>query len=453
MLAAVVPAWLAAFAWRFADERLYADSGYYLMRVLNEGAFRIEHGRWALALPQALPLLAARLGMPLAPIILVHSLGNALWLMAGMLLAWRGLRAPDAALALACLQVAGLAHGLFCPIFELYYGAGLLVLFIAAWRARHLGAPWRAALLVVLFLAVISSHPLALALMAWSLLMERAWRERGLFIALCAVGAAWLLHHALTLTAYEKDHLAALGRVSEPGAASALLSMGFLRAWLAHAWRHSPDAVLLGAMALALLLAARRWREAGLLIAFIAVEQAAVAVKLPAFMHDRYREQMDFPVAAAVVIALLLHSAPKGWQRLHVPAALLLAVAFRVARAEQVAPMYAARTAQIERWVDWARELGLAKALVKPTGGFGRDGHVVELAWSVPVESLLLSSAQGPRGTASIITADDAEAPGALERADAFVLRRWDVLPISWLQPRWFGLPHGARYEPLPGGP
>ncbi|MFN3876330.1 MAG: hypothetical protein ACK4L7_10515, partial [Flavobacteriales bacterium] len=297
-LAVTIPFWLAAFAWRFADERLYADSGYYLMRALNDGAFRIEHGRWVLALPQAPPLLAAKLGLPLAWVIRIHSLGNALWLAAGMLAAWRALRAPDAAVALAALQVTGLAHGLFCPVFELYYGAGLLVLFIAAWRARHLGAKRRTALLLALFIAAISSHPMALALMAWALLMERAWRERALFVALCAAGAAWLTYHALTISAYEKDHLAALRRAGEPGVALGLLSPAFMGQWLAHAWRHYPDALLVCATALGLLAANRRWREAMLLLALLAVVQSAVAIKLPAFVHDRYREQMDFPMAA-----------------------------------------------------------------------------------------------------------------------------------------------------------
>ena len=55
----LVLGYLALFAWRFADERLYADSGYYLARVVNEDAFRIEHGRWVLAFAQALPLIGA----------------------------------------------------------------------------------------------------------------------------------------------------------------------------------------------------------------------------------------------------------------------------------------------------------------------------------------------------------------------------------------------------------
>ncbi|MBK7945407.1 MAG: hypothetical protein IPJ85_08915 [Flavobacteriales bacterium] len=75
-------AYLIVFAWRFADERLYADSGYYLARVINEGGFRIEHGRWVLAFSQLLPLAGAKLGLGMKALILVHSLNNVVWLAA-----------------------------------------------------------------------------------------------------------------------------------------------------------------------------------------------------------------------------------------------------------------------------------------------------------------------------------------------------------------------------------
>ncbi|HRH39153.1 MAG TPA: hypothetical protein PK760_12445, partial [Flavobacteriales bacterium] len=45
-LAWSIVAFLGLFAWRFAEERLYTDSGYYLARVINEGWFHVEHGRW-----------------------------------------------------------------------------------------------------------------------------------------------------------------------------------------------------------------------------------------------------------------------------------------------------------------------------------------------------------------------------------------------------------------------
>jgi len=80
LFSSAVLLFLAVFAWRFADERLYSDSGYYLARVINEGSFRVEHGRWVLALSQVLPLIGVKLGLPVTALIKLHSLNNVVWL-------------------------------------------------------------------------------------------------------------------------------------------------------------------------------------------------------------------------------------------------------------------------------------------------------------------------------------------------------------------------------------
>ena len=130
-LCAVVLGLLVLFAWRYADERLYADSGYYLFRVVNESSFHIEHGRWVLALAQALPLVGVKLGLPMGAVIHLHSLANVVFLMLSMIYALVLLKDRRTALLLAMAQVIGLAHGLFCPVFELYYGVALVLLFHA----------------------------------------------------------------------------------------------------------------------------------------------------------------------------------------------------------------------------------------------------------------------------------------------------------------------------------
>ena len=450
LLIGLITAYLGLFAARFADERLYADSGYYLMHVINQGVFRIEHGRWALTLSQALPLLGVKLGAPLHALILLHSLNNVLWLVACMLVAWRVLRAPQAAVAIAALHLIGLAHGLFCPIFELYYGADLLILFLAAWRAEHLDRRVRAAMLVALFLAVISCHLMGLALMAWALLLERAWRERRLFAALVIIGSTYLVLHALTVSDYEKDHLGLLRRAWHPGVVAGLFTLTHVLASVRYAVTHYPDVLALGLMASFLLLRDRgcRWKGV-LLIAFLAALHLVIAIKHTDPLHDRYREQLNFPAIAAVIVALGLHAWHMGRARTTVLASLFLAVLFRVARAEQVAPFYTARTVAIEGYIAEARANGMHKAIGPWSRSFGDNAHSVELSWSVSVESLLLSSADDPCCTVSIITQEDRAFGDVAQRLHRFVFRRWEILPEAWLDPRWFTAPTG-RYEALP---
>jgi len=450
LLIGLITAYLGLFALRFADERLYADSGYYLMQVINEGAFRIEHGRWALTLSQALPLLGAKLGASLRALILLHSINNVLWLVACMLVAWRVLRAPQAAMAIAALHLIGLAHGLFCPIFELYYGADLLILFLAAWRAEHLDRRVRAVMLVALFLAVISCHLMGMALMAFALLLERAWHERRLLPALVIIGSIYLVLHALTVSDYEKDHLSMLRRAWKPGVLAGLFTATHVLASLRYAIAHYPDVLALGLLASFFLLRDRGHRWKGmLLIACLIALHLVIAIKHTDPLHDRYREQLNFPAIAAVIIALCLHAWGDGRARTVLLASLCLAVLFRMARAEQVAPFYAARTKAIEGYIAEARANSMRKAIGPRFRSFGDAAHSVELSWSVSVESLLLSSAADPCCTISIITQEDRDFDDVAQQLDRLVFRRWELLPEDWLDPRWFTAPTG-RYEALP---
>ena len=207
---------LAVFAWRFADERLYSDSGYYLARVINEGSFRIEHGRWVLALSQVLALIGVKLGLGMKSLIVLHSLNNVAWLGACTLVAKRVLHDDRAVLLLACVHVIGLTHGLFCPIFELYYGVDLLILFNATRQAEHLRPAVRWILLIVFFVGAISSHFFALLLAAGVLLLVRVWKDRPMTLALGSATVVVLAVRMATLSVYEQSGLEFLRDLGDP---------------------------------------------------------------------------------------------------------------------------------------------------------------------------------------------------------------------------------------------
>ena len=447
----LVLAYLAAFAWRFADERLYADSGYYLAQVVNGGGFRIEHGRWALALSQILPLLGVKAGASMSALILLHSLNNVAWLGLCMLMAARGLKDATATAALAATHLIGLTHGLLCPIFELYYGVDLLILLLSARRSSRIRTPWRWPLLALLFLGAVSAHAMALMLAVALLAAERIWENRRDTLLLVASLAAYLLIHGARLSPYEKDSASFLLRATDGAALWSAMGPDSLLELAGYAARHYPDVMLLAAWAAIALLMPRRWRQAMLLIGFLYVLHALITLKLQGFLHDRYREQLNFG-AVAWVLLMLLRNAPSLRLSALLPHALLAALVFRMARAEWIAPHYAERTHRIEQAIGSAREAGVSKGIIAAPLFFGPRHHAIDLSWSVPVESLLLSSKYGPEGTVSIITAEDAAWPGATDHLDRLVFRRWDIVAAGWLNPRYFSAPQG-RYLPLTAQP
>ncbi|MBK8499557.1 MAG: hypothetical protein IPL52_12275 [Flavobacteriales bacterium] len=442
---------LALFAVRFADERLYSDSGYYLARVINEGTFRIEHGRWVLALSQVLPLVGVKLGLGMKALIVLHSLNNAVWLCACMLFAGRVLRDGDAVIALAAVHLIGLTHGLFCPIFELYYGADLLILFLAVNRCEGLAPAWRWLLLITLFTGAITSHFLGLFLAFGAIALEEAWSNRKLLVVLFALTVVMLIVRFLTLSVYEQSGLEFLADLRDPQKLLALFALDRMMEFAGYLAIHYADLSILALAATTMLWRSGERRSVLVLLGGLFVLHVLAGLFLPGFIHDRYREQVNFATTAWVLLVIALRLLPLARWRTITLAMLAAAGLFRMVRAEWIAPWYTERTALTKARIDAARERGASKGIVQAPVYFGPPHHLIDLSWSTSVESLLLSATNGPEGTVSLITTEDLELPEVRAQLDRFIFRRWDIMDPSWLDQRYFRAPTG-RYTPAPAG-
>jgi hypothetical protein len=282
-----------------------------------------------------------------------------------------------------------------------------------------------------------------------ALLVLQAWKERGLAALLAVVLIAQSVLHAATLTPYEKEHLSFLARLGDRDALADLVRPPYLFELARYALRHYPDALLLAGLVLLAMLRDRRWAATALIAGALLAMAFLILLKLPILIHDRYREQVNFALSAWILIALgtvVLREA--RWRNLALPL-LLLAIGYRIARAERIAPYYAERTALIKSEIARARALGWSKAIVPAPVWFGPPHDAIGRSWSTPVESLLLSAKDGPQGTVSLITEEDLDSPDARNSPDGFIFRRWDTLDPAWLNRRWFTPPQG-RYRPLP---
>ncbi|MEO8590150.1 MAG: hypothetical protein ABI432_12325 [Flavobacteriales bacterium] len=449
LLPAAVLLFLTVFAWHYADQRIYADSGYYLARVINEGTFHVEHGRWVLALSQILALAGVKLGLSMSTLILLHSLNNVVFLGLCMWFAARVLRNERAVIALAAVHLIGLTHGLFCPIFELYYGVDLLILFQAVLVSERLVPRTRWILLVLLFLGAISSHFMALLLVPGMLLIGGHWRDRRLMLVLGSALIAFLALHFATMSYYESGQLSFIWQITSPSRVLPLFSLEFLRTQITRAWEHYPDVLLLMIVTSVALWRSRQRRVFAIFWLGLLAIHVLTGLYMPWPMHDRYREQVDFAAPAWVVLIGVLRVLPLVRWRLFLLIVLLICAGYRMVCAEWIAPYYEARTRWQQAWIDGARHIGLHKVIVDPAGvTFGPPGHKVSPYWSTGVECLLLSAKDGPDAVVSVITTDDLECPDVVAHLDKFIFRCWDVLDNEYLDQRYFKL-SGGRYVPL----
>jgi hypothetical protein len=447
--AGAVVLFLAVFACWYADERLYTDASYYLARVINQQSFHIEHGRYVLALSQILGLMGSKLSVPMSGVIILHSLNNVLWLMACVAFVGGVLRNNEAVALLAAVHLIGLTHGLFCPMFELYYGVDLLIVFYALLQYKGSSAWWRWPLMILCWVGCINSHLFGLALALGLLVMARIWEDRRTMWILLALAAGVTVLHTLTLSVYERDHLEFLNQLSDPANLVKLVSAERLGALLLYLRIHYPDTTLLGIGVMAVLVAEGRHV---LTVVFVG---GAISIHLisglykPGFYHDRYLEQVNFAMVAWILIALCFHVLPVVRYRKAVFAVLFTALCFRIGYAAWVGTMYQARTAHLERLIDRTHQENASKRIILAPRFFGTEAQIVNLEWSASVESLLLSAKAGPAATVSLITTEDVSDENVSQHLDQFVFRRWEIIDTTWLDRRYFKPPTGI-YVVLP---
>lgn len=436
--------YLGWFAIHFAQERLYSDSSYYLFRVVNEGAVWIEHGRWVLALSQILPLVGTVLGLPMASLITLHSVNNVFFLVLCLVFVLGVLEDPDAAVALVSIHLIGLTHGLFCPIFELYYGITLLIVLRAVIRSDRLSPFLRWPLIGALFVGSISCHFLGTLLVLGLLCMDRVRVDRRMLVVLAVLFLAQLMLRLFTLSDYERGSLSFFTDLHEPGKFLALFNPAWIKPLFAYLFRHYLDVAVLAVVTLIALFQTRKWWQLSVFVSLLLVLYVLVGLYLPGNAHDRYREQLNFASTAWVLLAVCFHVLPSSRWRPTVMVLLVLASVWRVVMVMHVAPYYSARTSWHLDRIHQARSMGITKGIVPAPVDLGTADDQVDLSWSTSVESLLLSARSGPEGTVSLITEQDVAYGDVASKLDHFILRRWDILDPRSLNTHYFQPPQGT---------
>ena len=115
----------------FYQERTFADTSYFLFKVINEGFFHIQHNRLVLAISQIGAVSGLFLGLSLNKLLIIHSLFNAAFFYGIAACLLHVIKNKQAAWLFTILMVS--SHwAYFSPYLEVFYAAGFVVLFFAA---------------------------------------------------------------------------------------------------------------------------------------------------------------------------------------------------------------------------------------------------------------------------------------------------------------------------------
>ena len=372
-------------------------------------------------------VIGLKLGASLSTLILLHSLANVIFLVACTLFAGLVLKDRRAVLLLALAQLIGLAHGLFCPVFELYYGVGLVLLFHATATNDHLNGWIKLAITTLLFVLALGSHPMAWALLLGSFILLDHRQRRPLIPTLAIISLVFAIVRGSSLSGYETAQFTFLQRLAFPSLVLDLFTPAALLDRTQSALLHFPDVLALSIFTTGVLWRNDRRRAVIIFLAGLVLLYVITGLYLPADPHDRYREQVYFAFAAWTLLVIMLQLWPLHNWRPAVLLLVILCVGFRMVTAERIAVLYTARTQWHYALIADARQQGLTKAIMDPgVITFGTAQDHVSPYWSTGVECLLLSAKEGPSGTVSVITTDDAEHFRLDEYPDIIVVR-WDL--------------------------
>jgi hypothetical protein len=437
---------LMALSLLFYEERLLTDSGYYVFQVINNGTFHVEHHRFILILPELLPLLAMKAGIGLKGILCIYSVGHVLFFYVLFLIARYHYGDRQSGLLLLLLQTLGIVSGFFVPVFELYYSAGLLVLFSVILRRA---AGWAdITVLSVLAFFILTAHPYTYILFLFTLTMHIERPDPGklrLYLPLIAVLVCIVVFKSKVSSDYER------------GKADAFLynlqhadyGLRYLKALSGFMLRHYWELLLVEVLAVSLLVSQRKPIRAGISLTAFLVVLAMVNVSYHGFETSRYQEQVYFPLTFLAAFPLMSVALPHVSPRLRtvITVGLVVLVGHRAnSTCEHGQGTFAKRTAEMKEVLKRAGEQGGSRFIVNE-----RD-LAYHANWSYPIETLLISS-QGPEGRSITVCTDTDmghEDNATRLLPHEFLFRRWEIHDVSTLNRDFFNLGHG-NYSPLFG--
>ncbi|MES2616586.1 MAG: hypothetical protein V4613_01825 [Bacteroidota bacterium] len=434
--------WLAI---RFYFERLYTDAGYYFFHTVNSGFFHVEHGRFVLVLAELLPAIGTWLHLPLKVLALLYSINHVLFSALLVYIAIKKLNNLNAGLMITLIQFAGIRFSIVTPQFELYYGLSLLILlmaFIQFYQTTSKG-PLFYSIASLLTLLVFTSHPMAIycfyCIMA---LMVPVKKDLKIWLMTFLLLAVYIIWKKTGISTYEKGKfdvfnnafsIASIHKIFKPNTLLAGLKLLTLHYW---------DVVIMYFCGIFVLLKNKRYWYLAIYIVAIKCIAIIIWLMFPPGSVDRYIEQVYFPF---VFIALLWLPTIKLNYRLLALVGIIIVI--RAYGMFGTGLRYSGMTAQIREFANKAQQQNGTKFYV-PEGQMGKEYYEMG-NWSYGFQTMYYSAIHCKK-TVSITKQEDMEYNNNQSelKADEFLFRPFDRLPIKTLNARYFVLDTG-RYQLL----
>lgn len=435
----------------YFKERVFLDGAYYFFHVVQSQHFHVEHQRFILAPSQLLAWLGVRLHLPLQVVLMLNSLNPVLYFLVLFAVCFYVLKDEAACWTLLFLGVCGVYFLYFVPMYEVWYGGLLLILFSSMMNRQFYQHPYQLAWLGLVVLTLLFSYPLMIVGFAFFsiyhfLEIRKVPFKVVVFFIVLVIG--WLTWKTLFISDYEN------GKISYPFSRIGItLQENFtpvsniksLFIFLISVYTESM--VMLLAVVVVLLLR-KAFGKAVLILAFVGgyILMINSTHSFP-WNHTNYFERMYLLLIPLCMLPFIREIYIPSRHKRVMEFLFVLVILYRGLLIELHAIVYSDRIERIEEFIEIAQQQGGSKFFVN-ADEYPGDRALNE--WSFPMETILFSSMKPGMQTVAISLKSDLEARevDTLLNGQSFHLRLNEVFDDDWLNQQYFHLQHGA-YVPL----
>ena len=428
----------------FYQERTFADTSYFLFKVINEGFFHIQHNRLVLAISQIGAVSSLYLGLSLNKLLIIHSLFNAAFFYG--ITAWllHVIKNKQAAWLFTLLMVSN-HWAYFSPYLEVFYGAGFVVLFFAAFaNTAHFNKSyliyypllWLALMAHPSIFLIVGAHLVFLFIADGKLTTQ--FKSVGLF-----VGAAVIVK-VLSFSAYEVGRLKTVSETT--------INWGRAFSDLAQNYSSHYLSVTLLLISIPLLFfISNKWKLAAyVLLSYLALV-GIVLLNLKNGDYKWYNEVMLLPFILAIILPIIsIKDDFKSSLSLMFGVGLVLLVGWNISEIFERGELLTHRYQQMQSISSEAKDLypNQSKFLLEDDN---YERSFTEAGMQLPYEFFLASSEFGPQNTVAIAMNQMMKVDSSkvlLKEKDQILLWGFTIGPIAQLDTNYFKV-NATEYQLL----
>ena len=431
---------LFIFSIVFFKERLFSDSGYYIYRVIDSGGFAIGLNRFILLFSQILPVIAVNLGLSLKSILILYSINHVLFFYILFLISRYIYKNKVAGLLLILIQTIGIQSGFFTPMFELYYGAGFLILLdVILYKENHKLIDF--ILLIIITLVALTSHPFTYFLFGFILLfhfIKYRWQYIYYYLAAIVLVGIVYVFKKYTASDYEQSKTNSIIYLLHNG----VYDLQYLKSLTIFLLQYYKELLVLMLITTIVFIYKKEYLKTLLYLISFLFLLILINLSYYGFEHSRYQEQVYFPLSFIVVYTFVNYVVKNCNAKYQISIYLFSSILFyfRINEIRISGNSFTERVDKMEQLIIKCRTLNGNKFIVKINDLV--QNNEFEISWSIPMETMLLSGLTPNEKTITICTDDDMDTnDNKLKlKPEEYLMRCWDIREDKSVNKKYFHL-------------